>query len=197
MEQKSEMDEQQYKLQEVSKKDKMAMTLFKRPTPTGPLQTLPVEVQAMLFQHLPPATQRILGATSKTLYELWKKFHFEPLIRVHMDEVYPYTLITTFDYRQILKGWTDPRLVLKRNNEVVTELQIEEGNYYFECAFKTHGKTTSRFGNLPMGAERPRMYEGEIGYGFVVIEHESLVEEIHEHDEEILATFEDNYEPLF
>lgn len=74
------------------------------------LSNLPVDLQREIFDVLPPATMRILGATCKNLYSTWKVYHFETSIRVHVDELWGTDYGWSNEYRALLERWTDPQL---------------------------------------------------------------------------------------
>ncbi len=69
------------------------------------LPKLPTELQVMIFSNLGPGTQRILGATCKSLYRVWKMNGFyETAIRFHLDEL---SLPFSTAFRDIFAKWLD------------------------------------------------------------------------------------------
>ncbi|CZR64487.1 uncharacterized protein PAC_14385 [Phialocephala subalpina] len=72
------------------------------------LAKLPTELHLQIFDNLQPAARRLLGATCKPLYKVWKKYHYEKGIRIHIDEYRAaHKDDTSTAHKSILMHWTE------------------------------------------------------------------------------------------
>ncbi|CZR54717.1 uncharacterized protein PAC_04601 [Phialocephala subalpina] len=73
----------------------------------------PTELHIMIFDLLGPATQRILGATSSSMYEIYKERYWEKdiIVSYNDDELQDYVkrrsfgICWTAEYTDIIAGW--------------------------------------------------------------------------------------------
>ncbi|KAF8852735.1 hypothetical protein BDZ45DRAFT_694858 [Acephala macrosclerotiorum] len=138
------------------------------------LAKIPIELQTEIFKYLPSSSKRILGATCKEIYEIWKKYHYGASIRVHLRDFYKMEhneVFGTKAFRQIVADWANPHKALRGASKAVRHKGMED----MRMAIAIENMAPQKWLALGENADK-NIFEGftsEVRYGNVILEFEA------------------------